>query len=91
MPSVLALIVFRLLVYDYPQGPELVQSLQGVIHITINEKNHWTVDLKNGKGSVTVGLVGNPDLTISLSDDDFADIAEAKSSVSRVSQWLCSS
>lgn len=38
----------------------------------------WTVDVKNGKGSVSEGLAGTPDVTLELSNDDFVGMATGK-------------
>ena len=38
----------------------------------------WTLDLKNGKGSVSPGAVDKPDCTLTLSDADFMDMTSGK-------------
>jgi len=38
----------------------------------------WTLDLKNGKGSVTAGAVDKPDCTLTLSDADFMAMTSGK-------------
>lgn len=40
----------------------------------------WTLDLKNGTGSIAVGTVAGvkPDITIDIQDQDFIDLAEGK-------------
>ena len=38
----------------------------------------WTLDLKNGKGSVAPGAVEKPDCTLTLTDQDFMDMTSGK-------------
>jgi len=39
---------------------------------------HWTVDLKNGAGSIKVGAVEKPDCTLTLSDSDLVEMFTGK-------------
>ena len=52
--------------------PELVSDVGKVFHFEIQDpESHWTLDLKNGSGSVTQGAPAKPDCTLTLSEDDF--------------------
>jgi len=65
-------------------GPTLVQKVAGVIQFHIKSDSDpskiqtWTVDLKNGNGSVTVGVVANssPNATIEIKDSDFVSLMQ---------------
>ena len=61
------------------QGASLVKKVKGVIVFDIGPgQAAYTVDLKNGSGSVSEGKTGKADLTISVSDDNFAAMAAGK-------------
>ena len=61
------------------QGASLVKKVKGVIVFDIGPgQAAYTVDLKNGSGSVTEGKGAKADLTISVSDDNFAAMAAGK-------------
>jgi putative sterol carrier protein len=56
-------------------GPDLVKKVGNVYHFEISKAKGdtptvWTIDLKNGSGSVTKGKNGTANATFSLVDDD---------------------
>ena len=68
-------------------GPSLVKSVNGVIVFDITSPAaRFTIDLKNGIGSFTVGDAKGvkADLTITVSDDDFALMAAGKLNAQQV-------
>ncbi|KAK3238910.1 hypothetical protein CYMTET_51120 [Cymbomonas tetramitiformis] len=70
--------VFKLLGGAMPtKGPELVKKMNAVVAFKIDGQV-FTVDLKNGSGSVTEGEAGKADLTITVSDENFLQLVEGK-------------
>lgn len=62
-------------------NPDIVKSVGAVYHFVINKGGQtktWTVDLKNGSGSVSDGAQGKPDCTLTLADDDFVGMMTGK-------------
>lgn len=60
---------------------ELVRKVKAVFRFNASrgaEKRTWTVDLKNGAGSVKETAEGKADCTLSLSDADLADLVAGK-------------
>lgn len=53
-------------------------QIKGVIQFIVKPDGAWVVDLKNGSGSCKKGKVSKADMTLTVSDDDFAAIAEGK-------------
>lgn len=66
------------------EGTELVKSLQSIYGFNIVEKKNgpvkrfFTIDLKNGKGSVTVAEAKNADSTFTMIDSDFEQVCLGK-------------
>ena len=64
-----------------PEGAAIVKKIQAIFHFEISatkggEAQFFTVDLKNGSGSVARGKVGTPDATFIMLDDDLIGIAK---------------
>merc|ERR1712000_762150 len=53
-------------------------KVKGVYLFKINGGKDWTVDLKNGSGSVKEGAHGKPDCTVTISDQDFVNLITGK-------------
>ena len=68
------------------EGPSLVKAVGGVITFDITgPAARFTIDLKNGSGSFTAGdSAAKADLTITVSDDDFALMAAGKLNAQQV-------
>ncbi|KAM3144367.1 hypothetical protein pb186bvf_003531 [Paramecium bursaria] len=65
------------------EGAALVKKVGAVFHFEISKAKGetptvWTIDLKNGTGSLTKGKNGTADATFSLLDDDFILLSEGK-------------
>lgn len=64
-------------------GAAFVQKVQSVFHFEIkatatSEPKFFTIDLKNGNGSISPGKVGSADATFILLDSDLVAIADGK-------------
>ena len=65
--------------------PDLVKKVKGIFEWNVTKggetAGQWTVDLKRGTGSVSVGPCkqGKPDCIITVDDDDLVSIASGKS------------
>jgi putative sterol carrier protein len=76
-----AVLVFDELKKRIASNPDIVKSVGGVYHFNISKSGQnktWTVDLKNGSGSVAEGANGKADCTLTLSDDDFVGMMTGK-------------
>ncbi len=61
------------------QHPELVGKVSNVYVFKLTQPDStWTLDLKNGKGSVASGVVGKADCTLELTDADFLAMTSGK-------------
>jgi len=72
--------VFDELAKKMAADPNLVKQIGGIYQFDVSsggKTKSWTVDLKNGKGSITEGA-GKPDCTIVASDDDFVGMMTGK-------------
>jgi len=63
------------------EGPKLVKKMKGVICYNITDSGSgagaWTVDLKNGSGSISEGKK-KADMTLTVSDDNMIKLVEGK-------------
>jgi putative sterol carrier protein len=64
-------------------GAAFVAKVQAVFHFEIkasatSEPKFFTIDLKNGNGSIAQGKVGEADATFIILDDDLVAIADGK-------------
>ncbi|MEM9193779.1 MAG: SCP2 sterol-binding domain-containing protein, partial [Myxococcota bacterium] len=61
------------------QHPELVQNVDRVFLFKMNEpESAWTIDLKNGSGSVTEGDPGGAGCTLELTEADFVAMSRGE-------------
>ena len=58
--------------------PDAVNKVKGVYLFKITGGKNWTIDLKNGTGSVKEGEQGTPDCTITIADQDFVNLITGK-------------
>eukprot|EP01133_Synstelium_polycarpum_P012503 gene12503-14676_t len=63
-------------------GADLVKKINGSYHIVVNnnakQSQTWTINLKDANGSIALGAVGKPNVTITVGDDDFVQIMTGK-------------
>jgi len=59
------------------QGSGLVKQIKGIYLFKVGDQS-WTVDLKNGNGSVSKSVVNNPDITITMKKEDFIEVFSGK-------------
>jgi len=61
------------------QTPELVSKVATVYHFNLKSPDsQWTLDLKNGAGSVSKGTQGKADCTLDIEDADWIAMATGK-------------
>jgi hypothetical protein len=73
----------KMVPYLKTQGAEVVKKVGFVYHFEIapvkgQEPVFWTVDLKNGNGSIVNSKEGKPDATFALVDSDAVDLFNGK-------------
>lgn len=57
------------------ESPGIVGDVQAIIELRVaNPDGGWTLDLKNGKGSVKTGLADAPTATLTIADEDLATL-----------------
>ncbi len=62
------------------RNADLVGKVNTVFLFKIkNPDADWTLDLKNGKGAVSEGVVGTPECTLEIAEADFLDMTTGKS------------
>jgi 3-hydroxyacyl-CoA dehydrogenase/3a,7a,12a-trihydroxy-5b-cholest-24-enoyl-CoA hydratase len=62
------------------RNPDLVDKVQTTFLFKIkNPDSAWTLDLKNGKGSVVEGAPPSADCTLEIAEGDFLDMTQGKS------------
>lgn len=74
-------VVFEELHKRLAQFPELIKKVGGVYLFDLksgDKRAKWTVDLKNGKGSIVKGEQGKADCTIMMNDAHFIDLMGGK-------------
>jgi 3-hydroxyacyl-CoA dehydrogenase/3a,7a,12a-trihydroxy-5b-cholest-24-enoyl-CoA hydratase len=59
-------------------GPDLVKQVKGVIRFDLGNGAVYTIDLKNGSGSVSQSADGKADITIKISEENFIALTEEK-------------
>ena len=76
--------LFKEIAQRISDNPDLVKKVKGIFEWNVTKggkpTGHWIVDLKSGRGSVTVGPCkqGKPDCSITVDDDDLVSIAKGK-------------
>ncbi len=71
--------VFAMIGRYVEKHPELVGKVGNVFVFKLTQpESAWTLDLKNGKGSVTAGATGKADCTLELTDADFLAMTTGK-------------
>jgi len=73
--------VFEDLKKRIAQNSNLVQQINGIYQFDISrdgKTESWTVDLKNGQGSVSPGQPSKADCTLVIGDDDFVGMMTGK-------------
>lgn len=76
--SVTPQLIFDEIAKGIKSDPSVVQKIGGVFHFNVNGKS-WTVDVKNGAGSVSQGAPAKADCTITVGEQDFVDLMTGKS------------
>jgi len=69
--------IFDLLAQGIQADPSVVQKIGGVFHFNVAGKS-WTVDLKNGNGSVKSGAPAKADCTLTMAEPEFISLMTGK-------------
>ncbi|MBX5482615.1 MAG: SDR family NAD(P)-dependent oxidoreductase [Myxococcaceae bacterium] len=77
--------IFQVIGAYVAKHPELVKSIHNVYHFKLkNPASEWTLDLKNGAGSVTAGAPAKADCVLELEDSDWVAIATGKADANKL-------
>ncbi len=67
------------------EHPELVDKVQTIYLFKLSSPDsQWTIDLKNGKGSVAPGAPEKADCTLEIADADFMDMTSGKADAQKL-------
>ena len=67
------------------EHPELVAKIQNVYAFKLSGPDSaWTLDLKNGNGSVALGAPAQADCTLEMSNGDFLDMTSGKADAQKL-------
>jgi len=69
--------IFAAIKQGIASDPSVVKTVNGVFHFKVGNQN-WTVDLKNGNGSVSESAPEKADCTITATEKDFVDLMTGK-------------
>jgi 3-hydroxyacyl-CoA dehydrogenase/3a,7a,12a-trihydroxy-5b-cholest-24-enoyl-CoA hydratase len=79
--------VFKALEERVAKNGGLVKEVTAVIRFRIKAPDAtWTVDLKEGRGSVKAGETGQPDTMVTIDDSDLAELVSGKESAQALFQ-----
>jgi 3-hydroxyacyl-CoA dehydrogenase/3a,7a,12a-trihydroxy-5b-cholest-24-enoyl-CoA hydratase len=77
--------VFAAIAHHVATHPELAAKVQSVFLFKLSDPaSAWTLDLKNGAGSVAEGETQKPDCTLEISEQDFVDMASGKADAQKL-------
>jgi 3-hydroxyacyl-CoA dehydrogenase/3a,7a,12a-trihydroxy-5b-cholest-24-enoyl-CoA hydratase len=77
--------VFAAIAHHVATHPELAAKVQNVFLLKLTDpESAWTLDLKNGAGSVSEGETQRPDCTLEISERDFVDMASGKADAQKL-------
>lgn len=69
--------IFDAIAQGIASDPSVVKKINAVFHFKVDGKS-WTVDLKNGNGSVKNEAPANADCTITIAESDFVSLMTGK-------------
>jgi len=77
--------VFAAIADHVARSADLAGKVQNVFQFRLkNPESIWTVDLKNGKGSVGEGETTKPDCTLDMENSDFLDMTSGKADAQKL-------